>query len=117
MKLIISKYYCPLNHNSPIATPECKELGNSYCLDKPLYCIYVSSGGCPKNTLLLPFVIYYFCCENKDNNLAESTNGFSPFLFSFQKFYRTVIFGKPNYKSVNKLDGSTEPTLFDCLTF
>ena len=54
MKLIISKYYCPLNHNSPIATPECKELGNSYCLDKPLYCIYVSSGGCPKKT-------HYFC--------------------------------------------------------
>ena len=70
MKLIISKYYCPLNHNSPIATPECKELGNIYRMDKPLYCIYVSSGGCPKHTLLLPFVIYYFCGENKDNNLG-----------------------------------------------
>ena len=42
MKLIISKYYCPLNHNSPIATPECKELGNIYSMDKPLYCFFFS---------------------------------------------------------------------------
>jgi hypothetical protein len=24
------------------------------------------------------------------------------------------LFGKPNYNIVNELDGSTEPTLFDC---
>ena len=31
----IANNYCPLNHNSPIATPECKELGNIYSMDKP----------------------------------------------------------------------------------
>ena len=36
----IANYYCPLNHNSPIATPECKELGNSYCLDKPPFLVF-----------------------------------------------------------------------------
>ena len=67
----IANYYCPLNHNSPIATPECKELGNSYCMDKPpLLYLRVFRRLSEKNTLLLPFVIYYFCGENKDNNLG-----------------------------------------------
>ena len=32
-----------------------------------------------------------FVVKTKITIWAESTNGFSPFFFSFQKFYRTVI--------------------------
>ena len=114
----IANYYCPLNHNSPIATPECKELGNSYCLDKPPFLVIPCLPAAVRNThYFCPLLSIIFVAKTKITIWAESTNGFSPLFFSFQKFYRTVIFGKPNYKSVNKLDGSTEPTLFDCLTF
>ena len=66
----IANYYCPLNHNSPIAPLNVRGWAIVIVWISPLYCIYVSSGGCPKHTLLLPFVIYYFCGENKDNNLS-----------------------------------------------
>ena len=50
----IANYYCPLNHNSPIATPECKELGNSYCLDKPPFLVIPCLPAAVRNT-------HYFC--------------------------------------------------------
>ena len=37
-------------------------------------------------------VIYYYCGENKDNNLGWIQLWIQPLIFSFQKYYRTVIF-------------------------
>lgn len=77
----IANYYCPLNHNSHITTRECKELGNSYCMDKPPFLVIPClPAAVRKNTLLLPFVIYYFCGENKDNNLGRIHNWDQSFL-------------------------------------
>ena len=46
---------------------------------------------CPKKILLLHILSICFVTKTKIIIWAESTNGFSPFFFSFQKFYRTVI--------------------------
>ena len=60
-------------------------------MDKPLYCIYVSSGGCPKKCVPLPNLSIIIVTKTKITIWAESICGISPFFF-FQKFYRTVIF-------------------------
>ena len=44
-----------------------------------------------KKILLLHILSICFVTKTKIIIGAESTNGFSPFFFSFQKFYRTVI--------------------------
>ena len=46
---------------------------------------------CPKKILLLHILSICFVTKTKIIIWAESICGFSPFCFSFQKFYRTVI--------------------------